>query len=104
MRLLRRRSARSGRFTTPADAAANPDTTVTETVSDLPELVGRLRWRISDVEPALVQAATRMEQLARDLEHPEGDRVAGVISCLRYEAARARAVYDAKMPEEHADT
>lgn len=102
MKRIRFRETLGGLFTTKAYAEQHPDTTVAETVSDAPAVEANLRWRVSDLEPALNQAATRMEQLARDLEHPEGERVAGVIACLRYEAERARAVYDAKIPEERA--
>lgn len=93
MRLLRRRSARSGRFTTPADAAANPDTTVAETVSDLPELVGRLRWRISDLKPALAGAAEIMQIEARRLRQidPNLEAIAARLDQAAAEAMAAAA-------------
>lgn len=102
MKRRRFRDVITGRFVRRADALTHPDTTLGETVSDAPQVEANLRWRVTGLEAALIQTASRMEQLARALEHPEGERVAGVISSLRYEASRARSAYDAKIPEERA--
>jgi hypothetical protein len=65
--MRRFRSAITGRFVRKAAARRHPKTSVTEMVSDAPSLIANLRWRVGDLETALVGAGAALERASRAL-------------------------------------
>lgn len=72
--MKRFRESLLGRFVTRQQAEADPAGTVAETVSDAPQVEASLRWRIADLESAMLQAAAKLRT-----EQPEPRAVAHVL-------------------------